>query len=62
MLQQLLSLVLFFYLGRAVVYATLFHLVIQVLIEFTQFFNPVRNAIPEILKRFGFFMAFAINL
>jgi hypothetical protein len=44
-----------------VIYAALLHLVIQILIELSEFLHTVGNTVSQVLKRFGFFMAFAIN-
>lgn len=43
------------------VYATLLHLIIQILIELSEFFHTVGNTVPQVLKRFWLFVAFTIN-
>jgi hypothetical protein len=60
-LQQLLRLVLLLHLRRTVVYPIFLHLVVQVLIEFSEFPHAVGDAVPQVLIRLWLFVAFAVD-
>ena len=61
LLQQLFRLVLLLRLAGAVIYAVFLHLVVQILVELAQLLHAVRNAVPEVLEGFWFFVPLAVD-
>lgn len=59
--EELLCLALLLWFARTVVYAVFFHLVVQIFVEFSQFFDPVGHAIPKILVGFWLFVSLAVD-